>query len=102
MQKEEIVRRTARKNHFPIGLTGAILNALLIEIRDEVAQGERITFMDFGTFNRIWREERMGINPQTKDSLHIPGHYAVSFRPGKEFREKVNKATLNMNHETHK
>ena len=90
MQKEEIVRNTAKKNHFPIGLTGDILNAVLTEIRDEVAQGKRITFMDFGTFNRILRSDRIGINPQTKQSLHIPGHYAVAFRPGKEFREKVN------------
>lgn len=33
---------------------------------------------------------RQGRNPRTGESIPIPAHKAVKFRPGKELREAVN------------
>lgn len=33
---------------------------------------------------------RQGRNPRTEESIPIPAHKAVKFRPGKELREAVN------------
>ena len=51
-----------------------------------------------GTMNSIMMTERVvvdvparqGRNPRTGESIPIPAHKAVKFRPGKELREAVN------------
>lgn len=89
MQKEEIIRKTAKKNYFSIGETAKITDALLDQIKYEVAKGEKVTFMNFGTFERAWHKDRLGINPQTKERLLIPAHFSINFRSGKAFRNDV-------------
>lgn len=89
MQKEEIIRKTAKRHHLPISQTAKITDALLEEIKHEVVQGKKVTFMNFGTFERVWHKDRLGINPQTKERLLIPAHFAITFRSGKAFRNEV-------------
>jgi DNA-binding protein HU-beta len=45
-----------------------------------------------GTMNSIMMTERQGRNPRTGESIPIPAHKAVKFRPGKELREAVSTA----------
>lgn len=95
MQKEEIVRKTANQYHLPIGLTARVTDALFNQIKEEVANGQKVTFMNFGTFSRAWHVDRKGINPRTKETLLIPAHYVVNFRTGKAFRDSVNQEINN-------
>jgi DNA-binding protein HU-beta len=43
----------------------------------------------FGTFQVRQREERKGVNPQTKEALTIPAKKVPKFKAGKELREAV-------------
>lgn len=92
MQKEELVKRAAKKYNLPIGLTAKATNAIFAQISDEVANGNKITLMGFGTFDKTWHRDRVGINPQTKKPLKIPAHYAVNFKAGKAFKSKINES----------
>lgn len=90
MQKEEIIRKVAKRSDTSVDTTKKIVNCLLEQIKDEVAVGHKITFMNFGTFEKVWHRDRKGINPKTKRSLIIPNHFAVNFRSGKSFKDAVN------------
>lgn len=89
MQKEEIIRKVAKRSDNSVDTTKKIVNCLLEQIKDEVAVGHKITFMNFGTFEKVWHHDRKGINPRTKTSLLIPGHFTVNFRAGKSFKDVV-------------
>lgn len=76
------------------GLTKKAVNAVLDSFRqtvaETVAEGDKLTLIGFGSFEKIARAEREGINPQTKEALTIPASYRVKFAAGKAFRDAVN------------
>ena len=60
-------------------------------IKEELGKGNDFAISGFGTFKISERAARDGINPLTKQPLHIPAKKAVSFKAGKDLKETVNK-----------
>ena len=58
---------------------------------EEVAKGEKIQLVGFGTFERKERKEREGCNPQTGAKIPIPASMVPAFKVGKAFKDAVNK-----------
>ncbi|MBD2536714.1 HU family DNA-binding protein [Nostoc flagelliforme FACHB-838] len=58
-------------------------------VTEAVANGEKITLVGFGSFERRERSEREGRNPKTQKTMTIPATRVPAFSPGKLFREKV-------------
>lgn len=54
-----------------------------------LAKGQRIEIRGFGSFSLNLRPERVGRNPKTGESVHVPQKYVPHFKPGKELRERV-------------
>jgi DNA-binding protein HU-beta len=65
-----------------IAITNAITEAL--------SAGNKVTIVNFGTFQVSQRAERMGRDPQTKQPIRIAASNTIRFRPGKAFRDSVN------------
>lgn len=63
---------------------------LLEQMSAVLASGERIEVRGFGSFSLHYRPPRMGRNPKTGASVHVPDKYVPHFKPGKELRERVN------------
>ena len=57
---------------------------------ETLAQGDKIQLVGFGTFETRVRAAREGRNPRTNEVIQIPESFAPAFKPGKEFKEKVN------------
>lgn len=57
-----------------------------------LAAGERIEVRGFGSFSLHYRPARVGRNPKTGASVHVPEKYVPHFKPGKELRERVNQS----------
>lgn len=68
-----------------------VLNGLLDSIMDLVANGEKVSFVGFGSFEARTRAPRAGRNPQTGEPIQIPAHTVPVFKPGKKFRDCVKK-----------
>lgn len=68
----------------------AAVNAMLDIIREEVAAGNDVQFVKFGTFTTITKQSRPGRNLRTGEAITIPEHKAIKFKPGKTFRDMVN------------
>lgn len=66
-----------------------ILSAAVDAIQAAVAEGEKVTLVGFGSFERRERAARMGRNPQTGAEMQIPASKVPAFSAGKLFKEKV-------------
>ena len=64
--------------------------ALIDVVGDELSKGEKIQLAGFGTFEVTERAARDGINPRTKETIHIPASKAPKFKAMKSLKEKVN------------
>lgn len=67
------------------------LNNFMDIVIAQVARGEKITLVGFGTFETSDRKARTGRNPKTNQPLEIPAKRVARFKVGKEFSEAVNK-----------
>ena len=64
--------------------------AMTNAISEALTSGNKVTLVNFGTFQIAHRAERMGRDPQTKAPIKIPASNTVKFRPGKAFKDAVN------------
>lgn len=67
-----------------------VIQTLIEEITDSLAQGDTVVMRNFGAFQVREMKAKIGRNPKNpaKD-VRIPARAAVKFKPGKEMKEKV-------------
>jgi DNA-binding protein HU-beta len=65
------------------------LNKVLANLADAMEKGERVTLAGFGSFKVVERAEQKGRNPQTGQSIVIPAHNVVKFKPGKDLCSRL-------------
>ncbi|WP_041605905.1 HU family DNA-binding protein [Halothermothrix orenii] len=73
----------------------AVFDSIVEHLSDESkkAEGDRdsVQIIGFGTFEVKDRSARKGRNPQTGEEITIPARTVPVFRPGKSFKEAVEK-----------
>jgi integration host factor subunit beta len=93
MIKSELVQRIAERNpHLYLRDVENILNAILDEITDALAQGNRVELRGFGAFSVKRRDARLGRNPRTGAHVSVDEKAVPFFKTGKEMRERLNGA----------
>jgi integration host factor subunit beta len=91
MIKSELVQTIANRNpHLFLRDVENIVNAILEEITDALADGNRVELRGFGAFSVKNRPERVGRNPRTGESVHVEEKWIPFFKTGKELRERLN------------
>ena len=65
---------------------------LIDQMAETLSSGQRIEIRGFGSFSLHYREARLGRNPKTGDAVDLRGKHVPHFKPGKELRERVNRA----------
>ena len=65
------------------------LNSFVQTVMDHVIKGNDINITGFGSFKKVQRKARKGVNPKTGEPLDIPATNSVSFKVGKTFKESV-------------
>ena len=91
MTKSELIEILAHKrSDIPYKEVEQAVKALLDQMSESLANGERIEIRGFGSFSLHFRPPRVGRNPKTGDSVTLEGKYVPHFKPGKELRERVN------------
>ena len=65
------------------------IDSFIDTIASALQQGDAVDVHGFGKFNVVERKERQGINPQTKEKITIPASKAITFKPAKGLKEKV-------------
>lgn len=89
MTKKELIRSTARNTDFTMDEINTILDALIDEIKQELARGGQITINQFGKFYLKKYPGRKITTPQGKtvktNASMIPG-----FKAGRIFKKYIN------------
>ncbi len=68
-----------------------VVNAILDEIVDGLAEGKRVELRGFGVFTVRERKPRVSRNPSTNETVRVPARKAPHFKPGKELHERLNR-----------
>ena len=94
MIKSELVLHIASANpHLYQRDVEKIVNAILGEITNAMAKGERVELRGFGSFSVKRRPARTGRNPRTGAHVAVEQKSAPFFKPGKEMRERLNRTS---------
>lgn len=91
MNKSELVSAMAEKTNLSKKDAELALKACMDTIQEALESGDKVQLVGFGTFETRKRAAREGRNPRTKEVLSIPESTVPAFKPGKEFKERVNK-----------
>ena len=91
MNKQELIEAAVQRASATITKKDAdiIITATLEAIMGAVAEGEKVTLVGFGTFERRDRSQREGRNPKTGATMVIPATQVPAFSAGKQFKQKV-------------
>ena len=84
MNKDEISRRVYEAHGgLAYGDARKIVDLILDKIKRRLASGEKVLLSGFGSFTVRRRKDKKGVNPQTGQSIIIPGRNTVKFKPSK-------------------
>jgi DNA-binding protein HU-beta len=90
MTKAELVEKMAKD----AGITKTAANKALISFVDSVKRAlkkkdSKVTLVGLGTFSKVRRKARTGMNPQTGKKIKIKARNAVKFKPGKALKAAI-------------
>ena len=87
--KKELVNRIAERTGQTKVVVKEVLQMFLDEIVNELAQGKRLEFRDFGVFEVKERQPRQAQNPRTLEKVAVPARRVVKFKVGRRMRRLV-------------
>lgn len=92
MIKSQLIEQLAAENpHLFHRDVENIVNAILDEVSDALARGDRVELRGFGAFSVKNRPARVGRNPRTGEQVDVGEKYVPQFKAGKEIRERLNR-----------
>ncbi|CAK0768452.1 integration host factor subunit beta [Gammaproteobacteria bacterium] len=83
MTKSELIDIIAKNQiSLPTQDVELAVKAILEQMADTLATGERIEIRGFGSFSLHYQPPRQGRNPKTGESVEIAEKYVPHFKPG--------------------
>lgn len=83
MNKTELIAAMAEKAQITKVDAAKALNAYIDVVKQQLAKGEKITLIGFGTFSVVDRPARSGRNPRTGKTIKIAAKKSAKFKAGK-------------------
>lgn len=87
--KKELVNRIADRTGVTKVVAKEIIQSFLNAIIDELSEGNRLEFREFGVFESRDRAARRAQNPRTLEKVEVPAKRIVKFKVGRLMRKKV-------------
>ncbi len=91
MNKTELIAAIAKKSELTKKDAEIALKSFVEVVTEELAKGEKVQLVGFGTFEVTKRAARTGRNPRTKKPMKIAASKSPKFRGGKALKDAVNK-----------
>ena len=91
MIKSELIEKLAAENtHMTQSEVERVVNVVLGQMTEAMADGGRVELRGFGAFSVRARPARSGRNPRTGETVDVPAKAVPFFKSGKELRERLN------------
>jgi integration host factor subunit beta len=87
--KKDLVDRIAERSGNKRVVVKRIVQRFLEEIINELGEGNRLEFRDFGVFEVRARAARMAQNPKTMEKVRVPSKRTVKFKIGRLMKERL-------------
>ncbi len=91
MNKTELTAAVAEKAGLSKKAADAAVAAVLDTITEELAKGEKVQLIGFGTFEVRARAEKQGHNPKTGEAMTIAATKVPAFKAGKALKDTIAK-----------
>lgn len=91
MNKSDFVKKLAEKTGFTQRDTEKFFNAHNQTIMETLSDGDKVQVVGFGSYEVHDRKEREGRDPRTGEPVHIPAKKVPVFKPGKLFKDAVDR-----------
>lgn len=89
MTKNELIEKVAKKASLTKRASRDAVNSVFNLIKDALVRGEKVVITGFGTFLIRSRTARRGRNPQTGETIQIPGRKLPGFTAGKTIKRLI-------------
>lgn len=89
MTKADIVNEISEKTGIEKLAVQATLESFMKTIRNSMVNGNNVYLRGFGTFIVKKRAKKIGRNISKNTTVVIPEHYIPSFKPSKNFSDRV-------------
>ena len=90
--KKELVNKISEEHNIHPNEVRKVIQSFLDAVTLCLSKGDRLEFRDFGIFEIVRREQKVGRNPKNPSvAIVIPARSAVKFTPGKEMKEMIEK-----------
>jgi len=87
--KKELIDRIAEETGAKRVVVKRIIQRFLDQIIDELGEGNRLEFRDFGVFECKLRAARIAQNPKTLEQVPVPSKRTVKFKVGRLMKERL-------------
>lgn len=91
MTKADLIAEVSRDAELSKKDAENIVNVFLDRIVDALKEGEKIELRGFGSFKLRHRNSRIGRNPRTSETVHVPAKKVPYFKPGKDLKKLINR-----------
>ena len=90
MTKAELVEKMAKDAGISKAAAGKALNSFQVSVTKALKKKNgKLTLVGFGTFAKVRRKARKGVNPATGKKIKIKARNVVKFRPGKALKDAI-------------
>ncbi len=91
--KKELIDRISEGTDIKRVQVKRVVQQFLDEIVNELGQGNRLEFRDFGVFETKVRKARKAQNPKTLEPVAVPEKRTVKFKVGRLMKQKLAEMT---------
>ncbi|MFG0252346.1 MAG: HU family DNA-binding protein [Phycisphaerales bacterium JB038] len=85
--KKDLIDRIAESTGQRRVAVKQTVQAFLDAVIDELGNGNRLEFRDFGVFESKLRKPRQAQNPKTLEPVPVPAKQTVKFKPGRLMKQ---------------
>jgi DNA-binding protein HU-beta len=89
MQKTDFIKAVSDRAEVSQKDAKKVIDTALEVITESLQKGEKVTLTGFGTFEVRQRQEREGVNPQTRQKIRIAATKTPGFSASSTLKEAV-------------
>ena len=89
MNKSELIAALSEETNFSKKDVAKVLASFTRIVERTLRKGGKVSLTGFGTYWLSKRPARVGINPSTKQRIHLPPISVPRFKPGKHLKEQL-------------
>ena len=89
MNKQQLIEKVSADTNYTKADCSRVLDSVIAHIKRSVKKGDDVKLVGFGTFTKLKRKARTGVNPKTGQTIQINSTWVPKFRPGAEFKHSL-------------